>query len=309
MSFSTLDIPDLAGKTIVITGANSGIGYEAARILARKHARVVLACRSLERGHAAEERIRREVPGALLDVRELDLASLAGVRQFASQLMAAYPRLDVLINNAGLMALPHQTTADGFEMQLGVNHLGHFALTGLLLPHLLLQKGSRVVNVASQAHKLGRMRWDDLDGRNNYSAWGAYGQSKLANLLFTFELARRLAAKPTNVLSLACHPGYAATNLQYVGAQQTGDWLTMNIMRIGNTCLAQSAEGGALPTLFAAAALDARNGEYIGPSGLFGRAGSPAPLRATARAYDPDAMRKLWEISVERTGVRYEQLD
>jgi NAD(P)-dependent dehydrogenase (short-subunit alcohol dehydrogenase family) len=194
-------------------------------------------------------------------------------------------------------------------MQFGVNHLAHFALTGFLLPHLLRQKGARVVNVASQASALGRMRWDDLDGRKHYNAWGAYGQSKLANLLFSFELARRLEAKHTNVSSLACHPGYAATNLQYVGPKQTGSWLGLGIMQLGNRLIAQSAEFGALPTLYAASALDAKNGEYIGPSGLFGLSGAPRPLRALSRAYDAESMRKLWDVSVERTGVRFDPLE
>jgi NAD(P)-dependent dehydrogenase (short-subunit alcohol dehydrogenase family) len=308
MTFTSTDVPDLSDKTIVVTGANSGIGFEAARVFAARHADVVLACRSLERGHAAQTRILAESPGARLELLALDLGSLASVRQFAQRLNESRGQLHVLVNNAGLMAIPRTLTQDGFEMQLGVNHFGHFALTGLLLPRLLASRDARVVNVSSLASNMGRMRFDDLDSERRYHKWLAYGQSKLANLLFTFELARRFAAKRVDARSLACHPGYAATNLQFVGPEMEGSRLGVLLMRSANRLLGQSAEGGALSTLFAATSPAATNGEFIGPQGLFGRAGSPGPLKAKPAAYDALSMQKLWQISVERTGVDYAAL-
>jgi NAD(P)-dependent dehydrogenase (short-subunit alcohol dehydrogenase family) len=301
-------LPSASGTIAVITGANSGIGFEAARALAGKHAEVILACRSAERGREARERILREHPSATLELVPLDLASLDSVRQFAEALQAR-PRIDLLINNAGLMAIPRQTTREGFEMQFGVNHLAHFALTGRLLPQLMAAEAGRVVNVSSQAHAIGRMHWDDLDGERRYRKWGAYGQSKLANLLFTFELDRRLRAKHAKLRAVAAHPGYAATNLQYVGPQQAGSKLVMALMRIGNRFMAQPAESGAWPTLYAALSPAAHGGEYFGPSGLGGRAGLPVAQRARAAAYDSESQRKLWEISVARTGVTFAELD
>ena len=308
MPFRVQDVPALAGKTIIVTGANSGIGFEAARVFAERGADLIMACRSAERGHAAAERIRSASPEARIEVRPLDLASLASVREFARWFNDSRASLELLINNAGLMAIPRQITVDGFEMQLGVNHLAHFALTGLVLPKLLATPDARVVNLSSQAHLIGRMRWDDLDGQRNCHKWAAYGQSKLANLLFTFELARRLNARHATQRALACHPGYAATNLQLVGPSMEGSRLGMAMMKLGNKLMAQSAADGALPTLYAATAAAAHSGEYIGPGGLFGRAGPPAPLRAMAAAYDASSMQRLWQISCERTGVSFTEL-
>lgn len=301
-------LPDASGKIAIITGANSGIGFEAARALAAKHAEVILACRSAERGREALERIVAEHPDAKVELLPLDLASLDSVRQFADTLQSR-PRIDLLINNAGLMAIPRQTTREGFEMQFGVNHLAHFALTGRLLSQLMAADAGRVVNVSSQAHAIGRMNWDDLDGERRYKKWGAYGQSKLANLLFTFELDRRLRAKHAKLMAVAAHPGYAATNLQYVGPKQEGSKLVMAIMRLGNRLMAQSAESGAWPTEYAALSPAAHGGGYFGPSGLGGRAGVPVEQRPRAAAYDTESQRKLWEISVARTGVNYAELD
>lgn len=305
---NTFPLPDLTGKTFLITGANSGIGYEAARALARAGGQVVLACRNTDKGSAARNTILAESPNANVEVLELDLADLASVRDFAALIRARESKLHALINNAGVMAISRQLTADGFETQLGVNHLGHFALTGLLLDRLLATPGARIVNVSSQAHKIGRMNWDDLDGARTYKRWPAYGQSKLANLLFTFELGRRLSELRLDARAVACHPGYAATNLQYVAADQDGSRFTRKIMELGNALIAQSAESGAMPTLYAAVSPDAQSGDFIGPSGLFGRAGFPEKQRAMRAAYDPEAMRKLWEISVERTSVDYAAL-
>jgi NAD(P)-dependent dehydrogenase (short-subunit alcohol dehydrogenase family) len=309
MPFADNDVPNLAGHSVIVTGGNGGLGFEAARVFARQHANVVLACRSLDRGRAARQTILTEYPSAHVEVMELDLASLASVRKFADAVWQAHPKLNLLINNAGVMAIPRQTTQEGFELQLGVNHLGHFALTGLLLPKLLATPGARVVNVSSSMSNAGFMRWNDLDGAQRYNKWLAYGQSKLANLLFTFELARRLERKHANVLSLACHPGYAATNLQLVGPQLEGSKLGELFMRIGNRFFAQSARGGAESTLYAATSPAAKSGDYIGPTGPMGMRGAPAPVKAKKAAYDTESQQKLWQISVERTGVDYVGLD
>lgn len=307
MALRTDDIPDLSGKTIVVTGANSGIGHEAARMFARKGGDVILACRSRERGEAAVQRIRTETPLAKLEFLPLDLSSLRSVHEFAARVLQVRPRLDALVNNAGLMAIPRRLTEDGFEMQLGVNHFGHFALTGLLLPRLLATTGARVINVSSMASAIGHMDFDDLDGARRYRKWPAYAQSKLANLLFTFELARRLADKRADVCSIACHPGYAATNLQFVGPQMEDSFAGKLLMQLGNSLIAQSAEAGALPTVYAAVDPAARSGDFIGPSGPLWR-GAPRPMKARRNAYDRAAMQRLWQISVERTSVDYAAL-
>lgn len=306
MAWTTDAIPAQRGKTFLVTGANSGIGLEAAVVLAAKGAHVVLACRSPERASAALETLRRRAPGASAEVMALDLSSLASVRAFAEAFTAAHTRLDGLVNNAGLMALPYGKTADGFEMQLGTNHLGHFALTGLLLPRLRETSGSRVVNVASTAHRMGRMHWDDLMGERGYDAWGWYGQSKLANLLFTYELSRRLTAAKATTTALACHPGYAATALQHKGPEMEGSKLKGLIMTVGNTVLAQGPEMGALPTLRALTDPEAKSGEYYGPRGLFEIAGYPKKVSSTRASHDRDAQRRLWEQSETLTGVRFD---
>jgi NAD(P)-dependent dehydrogenase (short-subunit alcohol dehydrogenase family) len=250
--WSAKDIPDQRGRVAVVTGANSGIGYVTARELARGGARVVLACRSEARGTRAVERITTEAPGAQTELGRLDLADLRSVREFADRF--PYERLDLLVGNAGVMALPYGTTADGFVTQFGVNHLGHFALTGLLLPRLLATPGARVVTVSSPMHAMATIDLADLNGRRRYRRWTAYARSKTANLLFTHELARRLAAHGSDVVAAAAHPGYAATNLQFAGPRMAGRRVTERIMGIGNRLFAQSAEAGALPTLFAATA-------------------------------------------------------
>jgi NAD(P)-dependent dehydrogenase (short-subunit alcohol dehydrogenase family) len=302
------DIADLSGKTFVVTGANSGIGFEAARALAKKGGRVVLACRSLEKGQAAVDRIRQEQAGAKAEVRELDVASLASVRAFAEQLLREHPRLDVLVNNAGIMAIPRSETPDGFETQIGTNHLGHFALTGLLLGRLLESAPSRVVTVSSMMHTRGRfgaLDADDLRLVKGYTKWGAYGRSKLANLLFAYELQRRLEIGHPDVISVACHPGYANTNLQSVGPTMTGSVVGKAIMRAGNALLAQSPRAGALPTLYAAVGADVRGGDFIGPRGPFKMVGSPTKQGSSRASRDVYAAKKLWETSQQLTGVPY----
>ena len=308
MPWTADDIPPQAGRTIVITGANSGIGYEAARQLVARGAHVVLACRDQAKGRRALESITAAQPSASVALMELDLADLGSIRRFAAAARAACPALHVLCNNAGVMAIPRRTTADGFEMQFGTNHLGHFALTGLLLERLLATPGARVVTVGSSAHKWGAMHWDDLQGQRSYGRWRAYGQSKLANLLFTYELQRRLVTADAGLISVACHPGYAATNLQAAGPRMQGSSIAEAVWGFANRLLAQSAAMGALPTLYAATAPDVRGGDYIGPDGFGEQSGHPKKVRSNARSHDPEAQRRLWEISEQLVGVRYDAL-
>lgn len=301
-------IPDLAGKTVVVTGGNSGIGYEAALALAGRGARVVLACRSPAKAGVALQTIRASRPGASVEAMQLDLASLDSVRRFARDFASQHATLDVLCNNAGVMAIPYAKTADGFEMQLGTNHFGHFALTGLLLPQLLASGAGRVVNVSSTFHKVGRMRFDDLHGERSYGKWPAYAQSKLANLLFTYELQRRLERVGARAIAVGCHPGYAATNLQTAGARLAGSSFMESVMQVGNRLLAQPAAMGALPTLYAATAPEVRGGDYIGPDGWMENSGYPRKTRSSARSRDARSAELLWEMSEQLTGVDYPEL-
>jgi NAD(P)-dependent dehydrogenase (short-subunit alcohol dehydrogenase family) len=299
------DIPDLSGKTIVVTGGNSGIGYEAALEFARKRADVILACRDLGKARTAAAQITSSAPGAKVDVMELDLSNLASVRGFSDAFHLQHQALHVLCNHAGVMAIPYRQTADGFEMQFGTNHLGHFALTGLLLDRLLATEGARVVNVASGAHRFGSIRFDDLQWKNGYRKWRAYGQSKLANLLFTLELQRKVDAAGKKLLTVACHPGYAATNLQAVGPKMSGSSIMEYLSEAGNRLLAQSAAMGALPTEYAAVAPDVKGGDYIGPDGMAELWGHPARVGRNAAAQDGAAASRLWEISEQLTKVHY----
>jgi len=299
------DLPDLTGKTVLITGANSGLGYEAALALSGKGAHVLLACRDQEKGRAAAAQIRAAHPRASIELVPLDLASLADVRRCAAAVGAAHARLDVLMNNAGVMALPYRRTADGFEMQIGTNHLGHFALTGLLLERLLAAPGARIVTLSSGFHRLGRIRFDDLSWERGYKRWPAYGQSKLANLLFTYELQRRLAASGAGAISVAAHPGYAATNLQAAGPRMDGSRLMERLTGVGNTLFSQSAAMGALPQLYAALAPDVQGGEYYGPDGIGELWGHPRRVTSNPASCDADAARRLWELSERLTAVRY----
>ncbi len=287
--FGITDIPDLVGRSVVVTGANSGIGRAAARALAGAHARVVLAVRDLEKGQAAAA----TMPGET-EVRQLDLASLASVRAFAAGWEGD---IDLLINNAGVMTPPPTRTVDGFELQFGTNHLGHFALTNLLLTHVV----SRVVTVSSAGHRLGSIDFDDLSWeRKRYSAWRAYGQSKLANLLFTAELQRRLSAAGSPVLATAAHPGYAATNLQFHSQRRWMDLISV----AGNRLIAQDEDGGALPTLYAAVA-DVPGNSFAGPGGFMEQRGAPKLVGRSKAAQDTAVARRLWEVSEELTGVRF----
>src|SRR6516162_5455789 len=306
MPWTESDIPSQAGKTIMVTGANSGIGFEAARQLAAKGAQVLLACRDQTKGRQAADAIA--AAGGKVQLVELDLADLASIRRCAEAVRGSCPALHALCNNAGVMAIPHRTTADGFEMQFGTNHLGHFALTGLLLDRLMATPSTRVVTVSSNAHKWGAMHWEDLQGERSYRRWRAYGQSKLANLLFTYELQRRLVIADAGLISVACHPGYAATNLQAAGPRMQGSSIGEAVVELANRLLAQSAVMGALPTLYAATAPDVQGGDYIGPDGFGEQRGHPKKVRSNARSLDLAAQRSLWEISEQLTGVRYEAL-
>ncbi len=287
---------DQSGKVAVITGAASGLGFETARMLASKHARVVMAVRSSAKGRDAAARIKKEYPGADVAVMELDLADLASVRKFAENFRKRYSRLDLLINNAGVMVPPYGKTADDFELQLGTNHLGHFTLTLLLLDMLKEVQGSRVVTVSSGAHAFGILDFDDLNWeKRRYNAWQAYGDSKLANLYFTRELQQRLDEEDVNVLAVAAHPGWAATELQ-----RHQLWV-----RLLNSLFAQSAGMGALPTLYAATAPDVHGAEYFGPDGKGQMRGYPVKVQSSKRSRDMAIARKLWEVSEEMTGIRW----
>ncbi len=299
------DMPHLTGKTIVVTGGNSGIGYEAALQFARKKARTILACRSLDKASAAAAQIIAANPGGVVEVMELDLSSLASIRNFAEAFHKSHQSLDVLVNNAGVMALPYRKTIDGFEMQFGTNHLGHFALTGLLLDTLCAASGARVVNVSSGAHRMGRIRFDDLQWERSYYKWFAYGQSKLANLLFTFELQRRADAASARLLAVGCHPGYAATNLQAAGPRMKGSSAMESLWGTMNGMFAQSAAMGALPTLYAATSPEVRRGDYIGPDGMAEMWGHPTKVKASAAAKDAAVAARLWEVSEQMTKVQF----
>lgn len=298
--WTAADIPRQDGRTAIVTGANSGIGFVAARELARAGARVVLACRNATKGEAAVKSITASVPDAQVELESLDLGSLDSIRAFGERFSTANDGLDLLVNNAGVMAPPRALTTDGFEIQFGTNHLGHFALTAHLMPLLVSREGSRVVNVSSGAHRRGRMNFDDLQGERSYGRWSAYGQSKLANLLFTFELDRRLRTGGSTARAMAAHPGYAATNLQSAAVPRH----EAMIMSVGNTVLAQSADMGALPTLYAATHPDVSGGAYVGPDGPFELRGYPKLVGTSAAASDEDAAARLWTVSEELTGVR-----
>jgi NAD(P)-dependent dehydrogenase (short-subunit alcohol dehydrogenase family) len=291
------DVPGQQGRLAVVTGANTGLGFETARVLAARGASVVLAVRDIEKGKRAAARIAGTAPGANVTVQPLDLASLDSIRAAAGELRARHPRIDLLINNAGVMLTPRQTTRDGFELQLGTNHLGHFALTGLLLEQMLPVPGSRVVTVSSLAHRIqARINFDDLQGERSYSRVAAYSQSKLANLMFTYELQRRLPGAGTTV-AVAAHPGLASTEL----ARYTPAIVASFYTRV----MTQKAAMGALPTLRAATDPGVLGGQYYGPGGLFGARGYPKLAKSSRRSRDTAIQRRLWAVSEELTGVTF----
>ena len=288
------DIPDQTGRTAIVTGANTGIGLETARMLALRGADVVLACRNLDKGRAALDRITAEKPSGRVSVAALDLSDLASVERFAAEFAASHDRLDLLINNAGVMVPPLGRTAQGFELQFGTNHLGHFALTGRLLPLLERTPGARIVVVSSTAQGLGKIDFDDLNWEKRpYNDWRAYGQSKLANMMFALELARRLSASGSHVLATAAHPGWTATDLQR----------TTLITRLLNPLFGMKPKDGALPTLRAAVDPGATNGSYWGPSRTIN--GPPKPAKSTRLSLDQAVAARLWQVSEQLTGVTF----
>jgi NAD(P)-dependent dehydrogenase (short-subunit alcohol dehydrogenase family) len=299
------NIGDLSGLWVLVTGGNSGIGLEVVRMLGGHGAHVILACRDLAKGHQAAASVLKDYPDAAVELLRLDLADLDSVAEAAESVGQRYDRLDVLVNNAGVMAVPYRHTLDGFELQFGTNHLGHFALTGRLLALLLAAPSARVVTVSSSAHRMGRIDFDNLDGSRGYNKWRAYCQSKLANLLFTFELQRRADTSGADVLAVAAHPGYAATNLQRRGPQMSGSRVSEWGAGLANRLFAQSAAAGALPILYAATAADIRSGDYIGPDGRGEVLGYPTKVGTSAAARDLTVAGRLWTVSEELTGVRY----
>ena len=294
------DVPDQSGRTAVITGGNSGIGFEAARVLAQRGALLLLGCRDQGKAHDAVVRIRAMAPGADVRVVPLDLASLRSVRAAAAQVRSACEGIDLLINNAGVMMPPYGVTADGFELQLGINHLGHFALTGLLLDRLAARPGVRVVTVSSNSHREGRINFDDLQSQHGYRRIAGYGQSKLANLMFTYELQRRLAAAGSPAIAAAAHPGLTRTDLaRYLSRVMTTYYVLVE------RPLAQSAAMGALGTLRAATDPAVRGGDYYGPVRWRGERGHPQRISSSERSHDEEAQRRLWQESERLTGVRF----
>ncbi|MCO4762518.1 MAG: SDR family oxidoreductase [Myxococcales bacterium] len=296
-------IPDQNGRRVVITGANGGLGAVCAHQLAERGAEVILACRNTDKGEAVRAHIAAAVPSAKLHVVALDLADLGSVATFAAEIADRFGAIDLLMNNAGIMAIPRRETKDGFEMQLGTNHIGHFALTARLLP--LLQTGGRIINVSSQAHRMGRMNWADIMGQNRYNKWLIYGQSKLANLLFHFELDRRLRAHRPDLRAVAAHPGYSATNLQAVGPQLAGNAGEAKLMQLANRIVAQSAEMGALPSLRAATDPEVAGGDYFGPDGIGEMQGWPIRVGHANAAGDEAAAARLWDLSEQWTGLSF----
>jgi len=294
--WTTDDVPGQQGRLAVVTGANTGLGFETAQVLAARGASVVLAVRNVEKGKQAAARIAAAAPGATVTVQELDLSSLDSVRAAAAELRAGHPRIDLLICNAGVMYPPKQTTDDGFELQFGTNHLGHFALTGLLLERMLPVPGSRVVTVSSVGHRIqARINFDDLQWERSYSRVRAYGQSKLANLMFTYELQRRLSGAGAGTIAVAAHPGFAATELM----RHTP------MAAVVTPLFSQDAAMGALPVLRAATDPSVLGGQYYGPGGFLGLRGYPELAASSRRSHDEAVQRRLWAVSEELTGVTF----
>jgi NAD(P)-dependent dehydrogenase (short-subunit alcohol dehydrogenase family) len=298
--WSAADVPDQSGRVAVITGSNTGIGYEAAAVLAGRGAHVVLAVRNLDKGRAAADRISAATPHADVTLQELDLTSLDSIAAAAADLRAAYPRIDLLINNAGVMTTPKATTADGFELQFGTNHLGHFALTGQVLDNMLPVEGSRVVTISSNGHRAGSINFDDLQSERSYNRLRAYGQAKLANLLFTYELNRRLSAAAAPTIAVAAHPGSSNTELT-----RNLPGLVRKPVDLLWSLVAQDADMGALPTLRAATDPAVRGGQYYGPDGFGEQRGHPKVVQSNSKSHDVAAQQRLWAVSEELTGVKF----
>lgn len=290
------NIADQTGKIAIVTGANSGIGYETAKALAKKKALVIMVCRNIEKGYEAAEKIKAEFQDAKVEVMKMDLSSQKSIQEFAEKFREKYNELHLLINNAGVMMPPYSKTKDGFELQIGTNHLGHFALTGLLLDLLLKTEKSRIVSVSSMAHKWGEIKFDDFNREQNYSKSEAYGQSKLANLLFTYELQRKLDIAGSNTIAVASHPGWTQTNLQR----------HISSARLLNPLFGQKQENGAWPTLMAATYPETKAADYFGPSGFKEMKGHPKKVESNVKSHDKNVAAKLWTLSEELTGVKFE---
>jgi NAD(P)-dependent dehydrogenase (short-subunit alcohol dehydrogenase family) len=299
------NIPDQTGKTALVTGGNSGLGYECVKVFASKGANLVLSCRDLEKGDAARDRIIKEFPEARVAVMWLDLADLSTIRQFASAFHSNYNSLHLLFNNGGVMATPHRTTIDGFELQFGTNHLGHFALTGLLLDVLLSTSGSRVITVSSIAERFGWINFKNLMGERFYERWIAYCQSKLANVLFAYELQRRLNTIGAKTISLAAHPGFTVTGLrtELMGKKTP---LLLRLLATFFERMSQDVEMGVLPLLYAATDPKVSGGEYYGTGGFFQIKGYPKQVRSSKKSYNRELARRLWEVSENLTNVKYQ---
>ncbi len=302
--FTENDVPPLDGKVVVITGANSGIGFEASRMLAGRGAHVVMACRDEGRMGLAMTSLRATVPGAKVEGLVLDLTSLGSIERASKELATSHHRIDVLVNNAGVMAVPERTTADGFELQFGTNHLGHFAFTGRILPLLDHANRGRVVTVSSLLHRQGRIDFGAIPRPSKYDQRRQYSMSKLANLLFTYELERRLRQSSSTAIAIGCHPGYSSTNLQHVGPKMRGSALLAVVMRAMNALVAQPAAIGALATVMAATG-DVLGGGYVGGTRLNQLRGLPELLRSSPASYDRETAARLWNVSEQLTGATY----
>ena len=302
-NWTTNNNPELTGKVIIVTGGNSGLGFESVKAFAAKGAEVVMACRSTENGKKAKAEILKQNPDGEINVAELDLANLDSVRRFAKNFQQKHDRLDVLLNNAGIMTTPYFQTKDGFEGQVGTNHLGHFALTGLLLPVILKTPGSRVVNVSSMAHKQGKMDFENLlfENGKGYSPIKAYGRSKLANMLFSYELQRFFEANDSDTISVAAHPGISQTEL----FRHLEDKLFFKILYPVFKFMTQDSAMGALPQIRASIDPKTRGGEYYGPSGFNEMKGHPVKVQSNGASHNREDARKLWEVSAKLTGVKY----
>jgi NAD(P)-dependent dehydrogenase (short-subunit alcohol dehydrogenase family) len=299
-SWTVNNIPELKGKTILVTGANSGIGFEAAKEFSRKGATVILACRNMEKAEKALNDIKNEIPTALAEIMELDVSSLKSVQLFVEAFKAKHKSLDILLNNAGVMMTPYGKTVDGYELQFATNHLGHFALSGELIDLLRSTPGSRVVNVSSLAHMIGKMDFSDMMFENGkgYTPAKAYGRSKLANLLFTYELQRRFDSMNTDTIAVAAHPGVSSTNLD----RHIGD---RGIFSVISKNMSQTSAMGALPSIRACVDPDVKGGQYYGPGNFMNMTGYPILVRSNARSHNKKDAKKLWELSEKLTGVKY----
>lgn len=305
MRWTESDIPLQTGKMVVITGANSGLGFYTSLALARRGARVIMACRNLEKGRKARQELIARFPDADLELMELDLSKLSSVKTFAENLLSGFGAPNILINNAGVMNLPYLKTSEGFEMQFGVNHLGHFALSALLWPELSQNSGARLVNVSSAAHRAGKIRFEDIHWEKGYNKWGAYAMSKLANLLFTLELSRRLRGPEPGITVASAHPGYADTSLVAKGMLMEGARRKADLVNLANRYLGQTAAMGALPTLYAACAAGVEQGAFYGPSGFMKMKGWPALEIPNPGRVNPFISSQLWELSEELTGIKF----